>query len=76
MNEGVAMKISASKLRENIYSVLDEALRTGKVVEIVRKGETIRLVPPRKRSKLSRLKKRACLLCDPQDIVHMDWSSE
>ncbi len=70
------MKITASKLRENIYSVLDEVLRTGRVVEIVRRGQTIRLVPPRKRSKLSRLKKRPCFLCDPQEIIEMDWSSE
>jgi antitoxin (DNA-binding transcriptional repressor) of toxin-antitoxin stability system len=70
------MKITASKLRENIYSVLDEAIRTGQTVDIVRKGQIVRLVPPRKRSKLSRLRKRPCLLCDPQEIVETDWSSE
>ncbi len=32
------MKVTASKLRENIYSILDEVLETGVPVEITRKA--------------------------------------
>jgi antitoxin (DNA-binding transcriptional repressor) of toxin-antitoxin stability system len=74
------MAISASKLRENIYSILDEALETGVPVEVVRKGKTLRIVPetkPKKAplaGKLSRLKKRDIIVGDPEDLVHIGWS--
>ena len=69
------MKVTASKLRENIYSILDQALE-GVPVEVVRKGKILRIVPDVKPDKLSRLKKRDCIVGDPDDIVHMDWLSE
>ena len=70
------MRISASRLRENIYRVLDEALDTGVPVEVIRKDRILRIVPEKKVSKLSHLKKRNCLTGDPEDIVHMDWLKE
>jgi hypothetical protein len=70
------MKITASKLRENIYNILDEALETGVPVEVERKGRTLRIVPESKPSKLAKLKKRNCLVGDPESIVHMDWLKE
>ena len=74
--EGVLVPISASKLRENIYNILDEVLDTGTPVEVIRRGKVIRLVPAQKPSKLSRLKKRAYALQDPESIVHLDWLQE
>jgi prevent-host-death family protein len=70
------MRVTASKLRENIYGILDQALETGVPVEVVRKGKVLRIVPETKPNKLSRLKKRNYLVGDPEDIVHMDWLSE
>jgi hypothetical protein len=70
------MPITASKLRESVYRILDDAIETGKPVEVVRKGVTLIIVPPKRRSKLANLKKRAGLLGDPDDIVSMDWSKE
>ena len=70
------MRISASKLRENIYSILDQALQTGTPVEVLRKGKILKIIPEERVSKLSRLKKRDCLCGDPQSIVHMDWLKE
>jgi len=67
------MKITASKLRENIYNILDEALETGVPVEVERKGRVLKIVPPPRLSKLSKLKKRNALVGDPESIVHMDW---
>lgn len=69
------MKVTASKLRENIYGILDQALE-GVPVEVVRKGKILRIVPEVKPNKLSRLKKRNCIVGDPDGIVHMDWLSE
>jgi prevent-host-death family protein len=73
------MKITASKLRENIYKVLDQVLETGAPVEIERRGKTLRIVPaePVSRSKLERLQpKPGVIVGDPEDLVHLDWSGE
>src|SRR5271165_268294 len=72
----VAMRVTASKLRENVYKILDEAIETGVPVEIVRKGVVLRIVPEKPRSKLDGLKKRSVFVGDPDDIIGMDWSSE
>jgi prevent-host-death family protein len=70
------MKITASKLRENIYGILDQALETGIPIEVIRKGKTLKIVPEAKLDKLSRLKKRNYIVGDPEDLVHMDWLHE
>jgi len=70
------MSISGTKLRENVYRVLDEALETGKSIEIRRKGRTLRIVPEPSGSRLDRLRKRPTLRGEPDEIVHLDWSSE
>ena len=72
------MRITASKLRENIYRILDDAIDTGMPVEIIRKGTVVKLVPEKRASKLSRLKKRPGFTFkgDPDDILHMDWLKE
>jgi antitoxin (DNA-binding transcriptional repressor) of toxin-antitoxin stability system len=73
------MAVSASKLRENIYRILDQVLKTGEPVEIIRGGRKLKIVPaedPPKR-KLDRLAKRPeTLLTDPEELVHLDWSKE
>jgi hypothetical protein len=70
------MKVTASKLRENIYNILDQALETGVPIEVERKGRILKIVPEQKPCKLAKLKKRNCLVGDPEGIVHMDWLSE
>jgi hypothetical protein len=70
------MPITASKLRENVYRILDEAIETGKPIEVVRKGTLLTIVPPKRVSKLDKLKKRDILAGDPEDIVRIDWSKE
>lgn len=73
------MALTASKLRENIYKILDQVLATGVPVEIVRAGRRLRIVAADEpaTSKLDRLKARPdVLIGDPQSIVHLDWSAE
>ena len=70
------MRVTASKLRENIYRILDEAIATGKPVEVARKGTVLRIVPELRKSKLARLRKRTGFDGDPDDIIHIDWSRE
>jgi hypothetical protein len=70
------MRVTASKLRADIYNILDESLKTGVPVEVVRKGKILKIIPESKPSKLSRLKKRNAIVGDPEDLVHMDWLHE
>lgn len=73
------MTLSASKLRENIYKILDEILATGTPVEVERRGRRLRIVPvePPVRSKLDRVAEHPDYLrCDPDDVVHCDWTTE
>jgi prevent-host-death family protein len=66
------MKVTASKLRENIYSILDEVLETGVPVEITRKGRTLRIISYKPASRL-KLRKRDYIVGDPDDLIHIDW---
>lgn len=70
------MIITASTLRQNIYRLLDQVIETGLPIEIARKGTILKIVPAKKKDKLSNIKKRELFTCDPEDFVHIDWSSE
>lgn len=71
------MAISVTKLRANLYEIVDRVIETGVSVEIERKGERVRLEPARRKAKLQKLVKHPdTIVGDPEDIVHMDWSAE
>ena len=71
------MTITASRLRANVYKVLDEVLETGTPVEIARRGQRLRIVPVAPASRLDRLVRRPRYLkVDADDIVHLDWSDQ
>ncbi|HEX6513524.1 MAG TPA: hypothetical protein VF157_14570, partial [Chloroflexota bacterium] len=67
---------SATELRQNIYQLLDRILETGEPLEVVRRGRRLRIAPEQTGSKLDRLVPHpGFMLGDPEDYVHMDWSS-
>lgn len=71
------MAISASQLRQDVYRLLDEVLRTGEPLEIERKGHILRVVPDEPRSRLDRIRRHPdAIVGDPEDLVSIDWSSE
>jgi len=70
------MPITASKLREDVYRILDGVIETGLPVEVLRKGTVLKIVPEKSVSKLARLKKRNVFAGNPEDIIGMDWSKE
>jgi Antitoxin Phd_YefM, type II toxin-antitoxin system len=73
----VEMAISASKLRANVYRLLDEVLETGQPLEIERNGKTLVVAPKEEQSIWERLPRReGYIVGDPDELIHIDWSSE
>jgi prevent-host-death family protein len=70
------MQITTTKLRQNIYKLLDQVIETGIPIEINRNGKTLKIIRIDKTSKLKNLKKRNVLNCEPEEIISMDWSKE
>ena len=71
------MLLTASKLRENVYRVLDQILETGEPVEIERNGRRLRITADDPPSRFDRLVPRPeVAIGDTEDFVHLDWSSE
>jgi hypothetical protein len=69
------MPLTASKLRENIYRILDQVLDTRVPVKIERRGKILKIVPTETPKKLDKLVDRANFLqVDPEDIIELDWS--
>ncbi len=66
--------MNATRLRANLYAVLDEVIETGKPVEIVRKGKRLRIVPDHPVRKTDALEPHPGTVDDPEAIVHQDWS--
>ena len=71
------MSITASKLRANVYRLLDEVLENGRPLEIERKGKILVIAPKEERSIWDRLPRReGYIVGDPDELIHIDWSSE
>jgi hypothetical protein len=75
--EEMGLAVSASKLRANIYRMLDQVLETGQPLEIDRNGKTLVIAPKEEQSIWDRLPRRkGFIVGDPDELIHMDWSSE
>ncbi len=74
------MALTASKLRANVYRLLDEVLETGKPLEIERNGKLLTIAPKEEKKKGSKLdnlpRREGFIIGDPDELIHMDWSSE
>lgn len=76
---GTYMKriFSATRLRANLYRVLDRVLETGIPAEVERHGRRLRIVRAEAGGRLARLKPHPeYLAADPEELVHLDWSGE
>ncbi len=74
------MTLTASKLRENVYRILDEVLATGTPVEIERNGRLLRIVPveasPGSADAARWIERPDAFTGDIEDLIHLDWSAE
>ncbi len=66
-----------SRLRADLYRVIDQILETGEPIEIERNGRRLRIVPAEAASRLAALRPHPDYLSgDPESLVHVDWSDE
>lgn len=73
--------ITPTKLRDNIYHILDLILKTGIPITVVRNGKKLRISVAEEeksptKSKLSKLKKRKLANVSPDELVSTEWSGE
>jgi hypothetical protein len=69
--------MTVTKLRENLFKILDKIIKTGIPVEIERYGKKLKIVTVNPPSKLDSLQSHpGTIVGDPQDLVHIDWSTE
>ena len=63
--------------KEDILRILDEVVNTDIPLEIERNGKRLLISPTKKHRDLDCLEKHAdYIVGDPDDLVHVDWSSE
>jgi hypothetical protein len=68
---------SELNIQKNILRLLDKVIKTGIPLEIERKGKRLLISPAEKRRNLDCLEKHPdFILGNPDDLVHIDWSSE
>ena len=68
---------SASRLRADLYRLLDRVLETGVPLEVQRRGRRLRIVAAEPHGRLANLTPdRAYLAGDPDELIHLDWSGE
>jgi antitoxin (DNA-binding transcriptional repressor) of toxin-antitoxin stability system len=73
----MSIRYTATKLRANLYKVLDQVLKTGKPVEIERDGKLLRIVAVKPPNKLDKLTPHPDYIAgNPEEIVHMEWYAE
>ena len=70
------MTLTASKLRQDVYRILDQVIKTGVPVEIVRRGVMLRIIAVERPSRLAGREEHPYLLVDSEELVHNDWSDE
>ena len=69
--------MKATKLRQNIFQVLDHVLETGVPAEVERNGKKLKIVTVDRPSRLDSLRPRpGTVIGDPEDLVHLDWFGE
>lgn len=70
------MTVTPTKLRENLFSLLDEAIETGKVLDVKRKGHILHIVPEKKLSKLDNIVPKKITNASDEEIIDANWEKE
>ena len=71
--------ISITALRSQLFKIVDRIIETGIPVEIERKGHKLKIVLEEKKSKFDNLKRRNCIVGDPDELIGLEvgeWKEE
>ena len=63
--------ISLTALRNNLFKIIDEVIKTGNPVELERKGHRLKIVIETKKSKLENLKAHDCIVGNPNKLIDL-----
>ncbi len=66
------MRLSAAKLKQNLYQILDSVLNDRIPVEIERNGHILKIVPGEPTSKLMNLEPHDTIVGDPESIINIE----
>lgn len=70
-------EITPTELRNNVYRLLDQVLKSGEPIKVKRNGKHLLISPVDPVPKLENLESHPdCIVGDPEDLVHMDWSHD
>lgn len=70
------MIITPSKLREDVYNLLDLVLKTKEPLEIKRNGQMLMIVPEHKKSKIKNIKPKKITNASDEELINTDWENE
>ncbi|MFZ0134431.1 MAG: type II toxin-antitoxin system Phd/YefM family antitoxin [Desulfobacterales bacterium] len=71
--------ITLTALRNQLFKIVDRVIETGIPVQIERKGHKLLIVLEEKKSKFDNLKKRSCIVGDPNELIDLkvgEWNEE
>jgi hypothetical protein len=68
--------VTPTKLRENLFSLLDEVIETGQVLDVKRKGHILHIVPEKKVSKLNRIIGKKITNATDNELINTHWEDE
>ena len=70
-------QVSDKNIQKYFLRLLDQVVKTGTPVEIERKGKRLLISPAEKHRNLDCIEKHPDFIVgNPDDLVHIDWSSE
>jgi len=70
-------QISDANIQKDILRLLDKVVKTGVRLEIEIKGKRLLIIPAKKHRDLDRLENHPDFVVgNPDDLIHIDWSSE
>lgn len=66
--------ITVTRLRSDLYRIIDQIIKTGIPIEVERNGKKVQIISVEEKLKLDNLVKRSNIISgDPESLVHIDW---
>jgi len=70
------MAITPTKLRQNLFALLDEVLETGKPLDINRNGQILHIITDKKLSKLDKIVAKKVSVASDEELINTNWDKE